>query len=165
MRICPKCQITYIDTIRTCSDCQCNLIPLEDFNHDSKIPIYHDTSREYMEQLVEYLNYSNITDVEILSDNGNSISNDTGNIAENFPENSPENSPVNSFTLMIQKKDEVQVRKLLNLYFEKELKEDDKNVKTAAPSDREFPEDTTDLSKNRFSSPIVSNSSETGCCI
>lgn len=103
MAICPKCKLEYEDGITLCTDCNCPLIDeLPDF--ELNIPIYYDKNEEYISKLMEYLNYSKIDAVE-----------------QHYDEEKE------SFCIYTDAAHEKNVKRLLNIYFDNELKEESKN--------------------------------------
>ncbi len=103
MAICPNCKLEYEDGITICTDCNCPLVDkLPDF--EFSIPMYYDKNEEYISKLMEYLNYSKIDAVE-----------------QHYDEEKE------SFCIYTDTAHEQNVKRLLNIYFDNELKEEAKN--------------------------------------
>ncbi|MCI8670268.1 MAG: hypothetical protein HFI34_12250 [Lachnospiraceae bacterium] len=110
MAICPKCKLEYEDGITLCTDCNCPLTDkLPDF--ELSVPIYYDKNEEYISKLTEYLKYSKINAV-----------------AQHYDEEKE------SFCIYTDATHEQSVKRLLNIYFDNELKEEAANTPEA-----EFP--------------------------
>lgn len=100
MAICPKCKLEYEDGITLCTDCNSPLIDkLPDF--ELKIPMYFDKDEEYISKLTEYLKYSGINAVEQHYDDEKE-----------------------SFCIYTDAPHEQNVKCLLNIFFDNELKEE-----------------------------------------
>ena len=104
MAICPNCKLEYEDGITICTDCNCLLVDkLPDF--EFSIPMYYDKNEEYISKLMQYLNYSKIDAVEQHYD-----------------------KEKESFCIYTDTAHEQNVKRLLNIYFDNELKEEAKNA-------------------------------------
>ncbi len=117
MAICPICKLEYEDGITICTDCNCKLVDkLPDFERN--IPMYYDKNEEYLSKLIEYLKYSKIDAVE-----------------QRYDEKQE------SFCIYTDVAHEKNVRHLLNIYFDNELKEEaQKESETEPITDSPFEE-------------------------
>lgn len=120
MAICPNCKLKYEDGIKICADCKCELVDKLP-EPDIDIPMYYDKDEEYINTLIDYLNYSKIKAVE-----------------KRYDERQE------SFCIYTDSAREKKVKHLLNTYFENELKEE--GPADSSESETGSSEDNTDNS-------------------
>ncbi len=111
MAICPNCKLNYEDGIKICADCKCELVDkLPELDID--IPMYYDKDEEYINTLIDYLNYSKIKSV-----------------------NKRYDEEQESFCIYTDSVHEKKVKRLLNTYFDNELKEEAQMESSEAETD------------------------------
>lgn len=125
MAICPNCKLEYENGIKICADCKCELLDkLPELDID--IPMYYDKDEEYINTLINYLNYSKIKEVDKRYDDEQE-----------------------SFCIYTDSANEKKVKRLLNTYFDNELKEEAQTE----PSEPET-DDSKDNTENSDSSEL-----------